>query len=163
MTYWLLYIYYIHITMWVEIVFWEYDFNWKCVKWKQDFIISQFKLKSYFFHRECVMKSVYQSLVYFNFSCTPSMPHNSQTKRHTIYMCHSPMKAYNDNLISCMTIHYKTIYVYIMLSGVETALVLPLPSKDTKITSNIRIKTTPSLSKQRPRQNRFKQKNKIVT
>lgn len=68
------------------------------------------------------------------------------------------MKAYNDNLISCMTIHYKKIYVYIMLSGVETALVLPLPSKDTKITSNIRIKTTPSLSNQRPRQNRFKPK-----
>ena len=57
------------------------------------------------------------------------------------------MKAYHYNLISCMTIHYKTIHVYIMLSGVNTALVLPLPSKDTKITSNIGIKTTPSLTK----------------
>ena len=63
------------------------------------------------------------------------------------------MKAYHYNLISCMTIHYKTIHVYIMLSGVNTGLVLPLPSKDAKITSNIGIKTTPISdkdSKQRP-------------
>ena len=118
-----------HSSIIVHTLSWSFEntISIKIVKWKHDFSIFIILTKIVFFHCKLVfVQSVQWRLcnnigpILISHAPTPyHIWHNSQKekkKAHSIYTCHSPMKAYHDNLVSCMTIHFKTIHVYIMLS-----------------------------------------------